>query len=48
MSATTDTSRGRRLPVPPRPRSVGSLATMAVVIAVVVGLHVVAVHETQF
>ena len=33
MSATTDSSRGRRLPVPPRPRSVGSLATMAAVIA---------------
>jgi ABC-type phosphate/phosphonate transport system permease subunit len=34
--------------VPPRPRSVRSLVTMAVVLAVVVGLHVVAVRETQF
>ena len=48
MSATADTRPGRRLPVPPRSRTVGSLVTMAVVIAVVVGLHVVAVHETQF
>ena len=48
MSTTADTRPGRRLPVPPRPRTVGSLVTTAVVIAVVVGLHVVAVHETQF
>ena len=48
MSATADTRPGRRLPVPPRSRTVGSLVTMAVVLAVVVGLHVVAVRETQF
>src|SRR5215469_7437208 len=48
MSATMESRPGRRMPVPPRPRTVGSLVAMAVVIAVVVGLHVVAVHETQF
>jgi phosphonate transport system permease protein len=48
MSATMDSRPGRRLPVPPRSRTAGSLVTTAVVIAVVVGLHVVAVHETQF
>jgi phosphonate transport system permease protein len=48
MSTTLRTEPGRRLPVPPRPRSARSLATMAVVLAVVVGLHVVAVRETQF
>ena len=48
MSAPVDTRPGRRLPVPPRSRTVGSLVTTAVLIAVVVGLHVVAVHETQF
>jgi phosphonate transport system permease protein len=34
--------------VPRRPRTAGSLIITAFVIAVVVGLHVVAVHETQF
>jgi phosphonate transport system permease protein len=48
MSTTLRTEPGRRLPVPPRHRSVRSLVTMAVVLAVVVGLHVVAVRETQF
>jgi phosphonate transport system permease protein len=48
MSATLNTTPARRLPVPPRKRTVGSLVTMAVVLAVVVGLHVVAVRETQF
>jgi phosphonate transport system permease protein len=48
MSATLNSRPARRMPVPPRPRTVGSLVLMAVVIAVVVGLHVVAVHETQF
>jgi phosphonate transport system permease protein len=48
MSATLDSRPDRRLPVPPRPRTVGSLVTTVAVIAVVVGLHVVAVHETQF
>ena len=48
MSTTLRTEPGRRLSVPPRPRSARSLATMAVVLAVVVGLHVVAVRETQF
>jgi phosphonate transport system permease protein len=36
------------VPVPPRRRTAASLATTAVVLAVVVGLHVVAVRETQF
>jgi phosphonate transport system permease protein len=48
MNVTLNTTPARRLPVPPRPRTVGSLVTMAVVLAVVVGLHVVAVRETQF
>jgi phosphonate transport system permease protein len=48
MSATLDSAPARRMPVPPRPRTAGSLVITAVVIAVVVGLHVVAVHETQF
>src|SRR5262249_58104310 len=48
MAATADPGPPRRLPVPPRRRTVGSLVTMAAVLAVVVGLHVVAVHETQF
>jgi phosphonate transport system permease protein len=48
MSATVDNRPGRRLPVPPRPRTARSLVTTAVVIAVVVGLHVVAVRQTQF
>ena len=48
MSATLDSAPARRMPVPPRPRTTGSLVITAVVIAVVVGLHVVAVHETQF
>jgi len=48
MSTTRSTAPARRLPVPPRPRGVRSLVTMAVVLAVVVGLHVVAVRETQF
>jgi phosphonate transport system permease protein len=48
MSATLNTPPARRLPVPPRRRTVGSLVTMAAVLAVVVGLHVVAVRETQF
>ncbi|HYK31118.1 MAG TPA: phosphonate ABC transporter, permease protein PhnE [Streptosporangiaceae bacterium] len=48
MSATLDSTPARRMPVPPRPRTAGSLVITAVVIAVVVGLHVVAVHETQF
>ena len=48
MSTTLNTTPARRLPVPPRPRSVRSLVTMGMVLAVVVGLHVVAVHETQF
>ena len=45
---TLNTAPARRLPVPPRPRSVRSLVTMGVVLAVVLGLHVVAVRETQF
>jgi phosphonate transport system permease protein len=48
MSATLDSTPARRMPVPPRTRTAGSLVITAVVIAVVVGLHVVAVHETQF
>ena len=48
MSATLNTAPARRLPVPPRRRTVGSLVTTAVVLAVVVGLHVVAVRTTQF
>jgi phosphonate transport system permease protein len=48
MSTTLNTAPARRLPVPPRPRGIRSLVTMAVVLAVVVGLHVVAVRETQF
>jgi phosphonate transport system permease protein len=48
MSTTVDTRPGRRLPVPPRPRTARSLVTLVVVLIVVVGLHVVAVHETQF
>jgi phosphonate transport system permease protein len=48
MSVTLNTRPARRLPVPPRRRSAGSLAVMAVVLAVVVGLHVVAVRQTQF
>jgi phosphonate transport system permease protein len=48
MTTTLNTAPARRLPVPPRPRGVRSLVTMAVVLAVVVGLHVVAVRETQF
>ena len=48
MSASLNTRPARRLPVPPRPRSVRSLVTLAVVLVVVVGLHVVAVRATQF
>src|SRR6516162_5704717 len=48
MSATLNTAPARRLPVPPRRRTVGSLVTTAAVLAVVVGLHVVAVRTTQF
>jgi len=48
MSATLNTAPARRLPVPPRRRTVGSLVTTAIVLAVVVGLHVVAVRTTQF
>jgi phosphonate transport system permease protein len=48
MSATLDSAPARRMPVPPRSRTAGSLVITAVVIAVVVGLHVVAVHETAF
>lgn len=48
MSVALNTTPARRLPVPPRPRTLGSRATMAIVMAVVVGLHVVAVRETQF
>jgi len=48
MSATLNTTPARRLPVPPRPRTVKSLVTTAVVLAVIVGLHVVAVRATQF
>jgi phosphonate transport system permease protein len=48
MSVTLNTTPGRRLPVPRRRRTVGSLVTLAVVLAVIVGLHVVAVRETQF
>ena len=48
MSATLNTTPARRLPVPPRRRTVGWLVTTAAVLAVVVGLHVVAVRETQF
>ena len=38
MSATLNTTPGRRLPVPRRQRTVGWLVTTAVVLAVVVGL----------
>ena len=48
MSATLNTTPGRRLPVPRRQRSIGWLVTTAVVLAVVVGVHVVAVRESQF
>ena len=48
MSATLNTTPGRRLPVPRRQRSAGWLVTTAVVLVVVVGLHVVAVRESQF
>jgi phosphonate transport system permease protein len=48
MSVTLEPPPSRRLPVPPRRRTAGSLVVTAVVLAVVVGLHVVAVHETQF
>src|SRR5215470_7059930 len=48
MSTTLNTAPARRLPVPPRPRGVRSLVTVAGVLAAVVGLHVVAVHETRF
>ena len=48
MSATLNTTPGRRLPVPRRQRSTGWLVTTAVVLAVVVGVHVVAVRESQF
>jgi phosphonate transport system permease protein len=48
MSVTLNPPPARRLPVPPRRRTARSLVTMAVVLAVVVGLHVVAVRETQF
>jgi len=48
MSATIDSRPGRRLPVPPRERSTRSLVTLTAVIVGVVGLHVVAVRETQF
>jgi phosphonate transport system permease protein len=48
MSVTQNTTPSRRLPVPSRPRTVGSLVTTGVVLAVVVGLHAVAVRETQF
>jgi phosphonate transport system permease protein len=39
---------GRRLPVPPRPRTAKSVATIAVVVIAVLGLHAVAWHETKF
>jgi phosphonate transport system permease protein len=48
MSVTLNTTPARRLPVPPRQRSVRSLVALAGVLAVVVGLHVLAVRETQF
>ena len=48
MSVTLNTTPGRRLPVPRRRRTAGSLVTTAIVLVVVVGLHVVAVRETQF
>jgi phosphonate transport system permease protein len=48
MSVTLNTTPARRLPVPPRPRTVKSLVTTGVVLAVIAGLHVVAVHATQF
>ena len=48
MSATLNTTPGRRLPVPRRRRSTGWLVTTAAVLVVVVGVHVVAVRETQF
>lgn len=38
----------RRLAVPPRPRRATSLATGVLVLVLVVGLHVVAIHKTQF
>jgi len=48
VSVTLNSRSARRLPVPPRPRSARSMTMLAVVIAVVVGLHVVAVRKTQF
>ncbi|HKR68951.1 MAG TPA: phosphonate ABC transporter, permease protein PhnE [Streptosporangiaceae bacterium] len=48
MSVTLNTTPPRRLPVPPRQRTVRSLLTTIVVLAVVVGLHIVAFRETQF
>src|SRR5215813_7839271 len=48
MSVTINTTPSRRLPVPPRPRTAKTLVTMAIVVALVVGLHVVAVRDTQF
>ena len=48
MSVSLNTTPARRRPVPPRRHTAGSLVTMAIVLAVVVGLHVVAVRETQF
>jgi hypothetical protein len=48
MSVTLNTTPPRRLPVPPRPRTAKTLVTMVIVLALAVGLHVVAVRETQF
>lgn len=48
MSVSVNTTPGRRLPVPRRQRTAGSLVITAVVLAVVIGVHAVAVRETQF